>query len=36
MPSNISDDLSKNVFIILEMSKNAGTPTTGTAFLNKF
>ena len=26
MPFKISDDFSKNVFLILDMSKNAGTP----------
>jgi len=36
MPFKISDDFSKNVILILDMSKNAGTPEAGTAFLNKF
>ena len=36
MPSKISDDFSKNVFLILEMFKNARTPKAGTAFLYKF
>ena len=34
MPFKISDDFSKNVILILDMSKNAWTP--GAAFLNKF
>ena len=32
----ISNDFSKNVFLILDLSKNAGTHETGTVFIKKF